>query len=164
MANYWNQHSIPHKGWTLLDVIDIREDGASEDETDYESCMMCGNEKIRYVHIVTHNEVDEDFRVGCICAQKMTNDYINPEKREKDLKNKNLRRINWAKKKWKVSVKGNDYLNKDGHFLSIFKNYKSGKYKCLIDKKFGSKEYDSTSLAKIGLFNKIEEMKVKGLW
>ena len=70
MANFWKQHGIPHKGWTLVDVIDVREDGQSEWETDYETCMMCGNEKIRYVHILEHPEVDEEFRVGCTCAEK----------------------------------------------------------------------------------------------
>lgn len=30
MANFWKQHGIPHKGWTLVDVIDVREDGQSE--------------------------------------------------------------------------------------------------------------------------------------
>ncbi len=40
MSNYWNISGVPHKGWNLIDVIDVREDGQSEDETDYEICMM----------------------------------------------------------------------------------------------------------------------------
>jgi hypothetical protein len=40
MANLWNTSGIPHKGWTLMSVIDIREYGQSADETDYEVCMM----------------------------------------------------------------------------------------------------------------------------
>lgn len=57
MANYWKLEGIPHKGWTYVDIIDVREDGRYEWETEYETCMMCGNEKIRYVHIVEHKEV-----------------------------------------------------------------------------------------------------------
>jgi hypothetical protein len=33
-----------------VDVVDLRADGESADETDYATCQMCGNEKIRYVH------------------------------------------------------------------------------------------------------------------
>jgi hypothetical protein len=95
MANFWKQQGVPHKGWTLVDVIDVREDGQPEWETDYETCMMCGNEKIRYVHIVEHPEIEEEFRVGCTCAEKMTSDYLNPKRREKELRNKASRRINW---------------------------------------------------------------------
>lgn len=75
----------------------VREDGQAKWETDYETCMMCGNEKIRYVHIVEHAEVGEAFRVGCTCAVKMTNDYLNPERRERELRNRANRRINWSK-------------------------------------------------------------------
>ena len=98
MPYYWKIPGVPHKGWSLDDVIDIREDGQAKWETPYESCMMCGNEKIRFVHIVSHPEVDEDFRVGCVCAEKMTGDYINPERREKDLRNRASRRSNWMGK------------------------------------------------------------------
>ena len=59
--------------------------------------MMSGNEKIRYVHIVEHAEVGEAFRVGCTCAEKLTNDYLNPERRERELRNRVNRRINWSK-------------------------------------------------------------------
>ena len=64
MTNFWKQNGIPHKGWTLVDVIDVREDGQSESDTEYEKCMMCGNEKIRYVHILEHAEISYEFRVG----------------------------------------------------------------------------------------------------
>lgn len=78
MADFWRQQGVPHKGWTLVDVSDVREDGQSEWETDYETCMRCGNEKIRYVHILEHCDVNEEFRVGCTCAEKMTIKQIFP--------------------------------------------------------------------------------------
>jgi hypothetical protein len=164
MSNHWKLSGIPHKGWTLIDVIDVREDGEAECDTDYETCMMCGNEKIRYVHVVSHEDINEDYRVGCVCAEKMTSDYINPKRRENDLRNRASRRLTWADKKWSTSKKGNTYLKKDEHLLTIFKDGKSDKYKCSIDKLFGSVTYDSIRAAKIGLFNKVEEMKDKGKW
>ena len=50
-GNRWDQPGVPHKGWHCVDVVDLRADGESADETDYATCQMCGNEKIRYVHM-----------------------------------------------------------------------------------------------------------------
>jgi hypothetical protein len=47
MSNYWKVAGVSHKGWKLIDVLDIRDEGQSEIETDYESCMMCGHKDIR---------------------------------------------------------------------------------------------------------------------
>lgn len=164
MCAHWNNKDVPHKGWILVDVIDVREDGQPPDETDYEKCMMCGNEKIRYVHIVEHNEIEEQYRVGCICAEKLTEDYVNPKEREKELKRKSNERISWIKKKWKISKSGNHYLNIDGNNIVVFDDKISGKLKCKINDKFGSKIYNDISAAKIGLYNKIEDLKKKGNW
>jgi hypothetical protein len=37
MSNYWNIPGVPHKGWTLEYVYDIRDGGQSIDETEYET-------------------------------------------------------------------------------------------------------------------------------
>jgi hypothetical protein len=97
MSNKWNLPNIPHKGWVLENVIDIREDGKSAAETDYKICMMCNNERIRYVHILSHHAVEEKYEVGCVCAEKLTNDYVNPKRLEKLLKLKTSRRTNFLK-------------------------------------------------------------------
>lgn len=164
MSNYWKQQGIPHKGWQLEDVIDIREDGQTEDETNYETCMMCGNEKIRYVHIVTHNDIGEEFRVGCTCAENMTNDYVNPKQREKLLRNRTNRRINWANKLWKTNVNGTYYLIYEERLLFIFIDKKTNKYKVKIHDTFGKKSFDTLTKAKIAIFNGIEYMKERGIW
>lgn len=164
MANYWKQHGIPHKGWKLIDVIDVREDGQEEWETDYETCMMCGNEKIRYVHIVEHFDVTEEFKVGCTCAEKMTSDYINPEKRERELRNRATRRANWIKKQWKISKNGNHYLNIDDRNLLIYRDEKTRKYKVKIKDTFGQKTFDTLEKAKIAVFNGMEYLKEHNKW
>lgn len=164
MANYWKEQGIPHKGWTLIDVIDIREEGQSELDTNYETCMMCGNEKIRYIHIVKHAEITEEFKVGCTCAERMTNDYINPGKRERDLRNRANRRVNWRKKDWKVSKNGNYFLNIEGRHLLIYKDKKTNKYKVKISEQFGHKTFDTLEKAKIAAFNRMEYLKEKGKW
>lgn len=124
MSNKWNLPNIPHKGWIIQDVIDIREDGQSVEETEYETCMMCNNERIRYVHILTHSEVTEEFKVGCVCAEKMTNDYVNPKKLEKGLRQKSSRRIQWIKKTWKETENHNLTLIVEGHRLIILQTRK----------------------------------------
>lgn len=164
MANHWKQQGVPHKGWQLEDVIDIREDGQEEWETEYETCMMCGNERIRYVHIVSHNDIVEDFRVGCVCAEKMTNDYSNPRRREKGLKSRATKRITWAKKQWKISQKGNYYLKKDEHLLLIFTDKKTNKFKVKIDEIYGNKFFNNLEKAKVAVFDGIEYLKAKGQW
>lgn len=164
MANYWRQQGVPHKGWTLVDVIDIRDDGQSEFETDYETCMMCGNEKIRYIHIVEHAEVREEFRVGCTCAEKMTNDYFNPQERERALRNKANRRVNWTRKQWKTSKNGNLYLNIEEMHLLIYKDKKINKYRVKIGETFGNKSFSNLQEAKIAAFNGMEYLKERGEW
>ncbi|MBI4968150.1 MAG: hypothetical protein HZC25_08550 [Rhodospirillales bacterium] len=118
--NHWSIPNIPHKGWTCIDVIDVRGDGQSTDETDYETCEMCGNEKIRYVHVMEHPDLETNFRVGCICAEKMSDDYVNPRRLESKLRNRAARRARWTSRSWKVSRQGNKYLNLEGFNLVIF--------------------------------------------
>lgn len=162
MDNLWKAPGIPHKGWELHTVIDLGEEGYSFDE--YETCMMCGQENIRYVHIVSHREINEDYRVGCVCAEKMTGDYVNPKRLETGLRNKAIRRRNWKKANWQWSKKGNLFLKKDTHRLIIFLDPKSNFYKCILDGEFGTKKYKNISEAKVGLFEKVEDLRLKGVW
>lgn len=168
MTNFWNTKGIPHKGWTLEDVYDVREDGQPEWDTTYETCMMCNNERIRYVHVLSHPEVSEQFKVGCTCAERMTEDYVNPKEREKELKKRSQKRISWLKKKWKVSKQGNYYLTLDGYVLVIMKVGETGKFKSYInkmDKKRGGKKlYNSVEEAKGEIFKVIEILKERGDW
>ncbi|GAB2820310.1 hypothetical protein [Ferruginibacter profundus] len=164
MNNHWNLPDIPHKGWRLLDVIDIREDGQSVEDTEYETCMMCGNDRIRFVHIVEHDEMHEEFKVGCDCAEKMTNDYVNPGKLERNLRNRAVRRSKWISKEWHVNEKGNQYLKKDYHFFLIFKDKKSGKFKCKIDDIWGENFFNTVEEAKAATFNGIDYLKEKEKW
>jgi hypothetical protein len=164
MPNYWKISGVPHKGWQLIDVEDIREDGQSECETDYECCMMCGHDKIRYVHIVSHDEYGEEFRVGCNCAEKMTGDYVNPERRERELRNRVKRRSAWNRKVWRVNEKGNLILKYDGHRITIFHPMSSNKYKVVINDIFGTKLFDDIHSAKLAAFKGVEYLKKKGDW
>lgn len=91
-AGRWDQLGVPHKGWHCVDVVDLRADGESADETDYATCQMCGNEQIRYVHVMAHPDLEDHFEVGCVCAEKMSDDYEGPKRRETRLRNRAVRR------------------------------------------------------------------------
>lgn len=47
----WDQLGIPHKGWILEGVEDIKEGHEFGEHFEYETCEMCQNERIRYVHL-----------------------------------------------------------------------------------------------------------------
>lgn len=164
VSNFWNIEGVPHKGWALISVIDVREGGLSVDDTDYETCMMCGNERIRYVHILEHDEYDGEFRVGCVCAEKMTDDYVNPRRMETDLRNRAVRKSKWLSKNWRVSKHGNFFLNKDDHNLVIYRDKNTKKYKCKIDEIWGHKAFDTLYQAKMAMFDGIEYLKERGDW
>ena len=123
----WNKPEVPHKGWQCIDVIDLGEDTESNEEIEYEKCEMCNNEKIRYIHIMKHPAYSRTLRVGCVCAEKMSEDYKNPRKREAELKNKALRKYNFNCKKWIFNPSKKTYSKK----------YK-GEYITIVESKYGN--------------------------
>jgi hypothetical protein len=135
-----------------VDVVDLRADGESADETDYATCQMCGNEKIRYVHIMEHPDLDENFDVGCVCAEKMSGDYEGPKRRENRLRNRAVRRKKWLTRTWRTSSKGNPFLNIQGHNVGVHINkFKRWGYR--IEGRFGAKTYPTMEAAKLALFD-----------
>lgn len=160
--NRWDQIGIPHKGWCCIDCIDVIGDDKLANETDYATCQMCGNEKIRYVHIMEHAEFGEQLEVGCICAVKMSGDYNTPKQREKLLKSRTARRDHWLKRKWRISrSKGNSYLNIKEHnkkYNLVVFYYKSKKrWGYEINKVYGQDTYATIDDAKLALFDDFYE-------
>lgn len=150
--NRWDTADVPHKGWTCVSVVDLRADDSSTDETDYATCQMCGNEKIRYVHIMEHPDLDENFEVGCVCAEKMSNDYVKPKQREAKLRSRAARRARWLQRKWRVSAKGNSFLNLEGYNLVVYQK-KTMRWGYKIGEKFSSQTYLTADEAKLALFD-----------
>lgn len=120
----WDKKDIPHKGWSCVDMVDLREDEYCMDiETlkseIYEQCQMCNQEGIRYVHIMEHPDYVGRLRVGRICAEKMESDYSAPKKRENGLRNRNSRMKNFFKREWKLNQKGNYVLKYKRELITI---------------------------------------------
>ena len=153
---------VPHKGWTLKDVIDLHIDECCS-YGDYEDCEFCGQEQIRYVHIISHPEYSKIIRVGCICAEHLTNDYVKPREIENKLRNRAARRQNWLKRKWKFSQKGSVYLKtKDGYHVGCFP-VEEGKFKAWIGKRTGKLYHLTIDEAKLAIFDALEKIRKKGL-
>ena len=108
----WSQAGVPHRGWTCVDVEDLEELA--------QFCEMCESAEIRYVHLMKHPDYPETLGVGCVCAERMEEDYVNPRLREKKIRSRAHRRNTWPKRQWKVSSKGNSYLNTEGFNLVVF--------------------------------------------
>ena len=119
----WNKADIPHKGWEYIGMEDLGEDVYPGDPIPYEQCEMCGKEKIRYVHLLKHPDYDGKIRVGCDCASKMICDYVTPQERERNLKNRVNRRKNFMKQEWyRKPETGNYTLRYKGDYITIMKS------------------------------------------
>jgi hypothetical protein len=94
----------------------------------------------------------------------MTDDYINPKRREQDLRNRASRRTNWVNKGWRMSQNGNYFMNFEGQHILIYIDKKTFKFKVKIDKRFGGKLFDNFHQARMAAFDGVEYLKGKGQW
>ena len=143
--NLWNQPGIPHKGWECVEMIDLGPDSQ-------EDCQMCGKENIRYVHVMKHENYGKILDVGCICAGKMTNDYEGSRQRDQAFRNKISRRNKWLVREWRISRKGNPFLNLRNHNVGCHQT-KNGEWGFRIDEDFSNKTYATLDDAKLALFD-----------
>ena len=157
-SGLWSQPGVPHRGWRCVGVEDIRPDGQPEYETEYATCQMCGNERIRFVHMMEHSEFDGVIEAGCVCAEKMSGDYVTPRLQEGRLRKKASRKARWLSRKWRTSHKGNHYLNVDGLNLVVFPaTFKPGRWSFSVDGEFSRTTYATHDEAKLALFEEFWE-------
>jgi hypothetical protein len=159
----WNKANVPHKGWKYLGMEDLGENLEPDDVIKYEQCEMCGNERIRYVHILEHPDYYGEIRVGCVCASKMIEDYVNPREKERELKNRVNRKKNFMKQEWRYKPStGNYSLRYKGDYITIIKSkFNSGwgvifKGKCQWD--YNGRMITDLNTAKIVAFNLFDEL------
>jgi hypothetical protein len=105
------RRDLPQTGWILLDVFD--------NYTAEFACQNCNFPHVRYVHELKHKKSDKIVRVGCVCAEHLTQDFATPRLREKVLRSLAGRRLRWPTLNWKRSHKGNLYLRKQGVVIVI---------------------------------------------
>ena len=158
MAYLWSQPGFPHKGWRCVGIHDLRDDGP-----DYTpgTCEACGNGSLRFVHTMHHDDWD-DITVGCDCAGKLEEDYVRAKAREKRLANRSRRRNNWLTREWRVSQKGNTYLNVKGCNVGVCPDNR-GRWRYWIKSPAtvfvgNSAIYDSMEKAKLALFDELDKI------
>lgn len=149
--NLWKREDVPHSGWTCTNVEDL---GAPVG-----ICEMCGYQIIRYVHHMEHPQY-RSLAVGCVCAGRMEGDIEGAKRRETEFKNKQARHMNFLKRKWKRSKKGNEYLKIDGHIVVLYQDTKGKNvWKYSVDNEFCKTGYSTREEAVEGVFCVLERMR-----
>ena len=82
---------------------------------------MCEWQQVRYVHHMRHADYHKVLEVGCDCAGYMQGDLTAARQRERTLKSRQKRRAKWTARKWKISKRGNPWLETKGHHITIFR-------------------------------------------
>jgi hypothetical protein len=108
----WSRPGVPHKGWTCIDIDDLGEPATT--------CEMCETMEIRYVHHMQHPNYPDVLECGCVCAGHMEDNFEGARQREKVLRNAGSRRRKWLTRNWRISGKGNPYLNVDGYNVVVY--------------------------------------------
>ncbi len=133
------------------------------------TCEMCEVQEIRYVHTMTHPNYAVELNVGCVCAEKMEDDYVRPRLREKALRSAAGRKKRWLSRKWKTSTRGNSYINTDGFNITIYAN-RGGSWSGRIEERdtgrsvASKKQYPTEDAAKLGAFDGMVFLKAKRGW
>lgn len=132
----WN---APLSGWECDRVIDMAE---GSDCTQLQTCELCDCSKVRYVHVMQHQNYFEDISVGCICAGIMEGDILAAKDRERKMKNRAKRKANYLKRNWNKTPNGTQTLRYKNHWLAIEPDrFNQTRYQVICDGKvIGSHE------------------------
>jgi hypothetical protein len=146
----WLVSGVPHRGWTCTNVTDL-------DEPSF-TCEMCEVMVIRYVHTMEHPDYPEPLDCGCICAGNMEEDYAAAERREREMKNRSLRRARFPQLSgWRETRAGNETIKtRDGFRVVVFPH--GAAWSGLVEdletgiKRFAQKRYSSPVEVKLAAF------------
>lgn len=147
--NLWKRDDVPHSAWQCVGVTDLGEPAGV--------CEMCGYQIIRYVHHMEHPQY-RPLDVGCICAGKMEGDVEAAKKREQEFKNKQARRANFGKRRWKNSRNGNPYLKIKNHLIVLYRHKDGTVWKYSIDSVFCPEIYRTREEALDAAFEALERV------
>jgi hypothetical protein len=124
---------------------------------------MCERQQIRYVHVMEHAEFPQRIRAGCVCAGNMESDTVAAKEREHRAKSLEARRRRWVEKVWRVSRRGNPFLNVDRFNVALFR--KEGAWSGRIEDKtsgktiFAKRRYADQNAAKLAAFDAVAVLK-----
>lgn len=93
------------------------------------TCELCSYEKVRYIHVMTHEKWDGEIYTGCVCAGFLQGD----EEQARDEEKRAKRKLSFMSKKWKqlsASEWGRKYKK---HQMRMV--FRSSRYFLQIDEK-----------------------------
>lgn len=148
LVGLWKS-DLPRKGWVLVDVIDTLDDG---EDFPGDHCQFCGT-GYRYEHLICHQDAPNAiYRVGCVCAEKLTHDYVNPRRREKELRSKAGKRRRWiTSSRWRYCIDGHLHRIDGSDSISILPA--DGGYRLTISNHIGRKTYSTLAEAKLAAYS-----------
>lgn len=112
----WSQAGVPHKGWSCIGTEDL-----GPDQDSWQTCEMCEAMAIRYVHSMSHPDYSGELGCGCVCAGHMEQDLQAARGRETALKKSVKQRQAFPRRReWRVSQKGNPWIQFEGWNITIF--------------------------------------------
>jgi hypothetical protein len=161
MHGKWSQAGVPQKGWSCIGVEDIGSPDAI--------CEMCEVQPIRYLHTMTHPNYATDLDVGCVCAERMEDDYVRPRLRQKAVQSAARRKKRWLTRDWKISARGNSYINTDGFNITIYADRSGGWSGRIEERRTGhfvasKKRYATEDSPKLAAFDGMVFLKTKRGW
>lgn len=110
-------------------------------------CEFCGTD-YRYEYEIYHPEVKTTCLVGCVCAEHLSGNYLDPRRRLSELKAKARRRDNFIKSGWS----GNKRRYKNLIVLLVLK--REG-MQVVVDGYLGKKRYKTEKEAKSAAFDAV---------
>jgi hypothetical protein len=155
MPGLLDNPEVPREDWRCMEVADILEKHGGPREM---VCEMCGVEKIRFAHVMEHDNFDEVLGVCVSCAERMTDDNVNPRRVEQGIRKKSEARDRWLAGDWYLSVRDNWVTNVEGVNMGVFPvKFQNGLWSCRIENKFFKGMYPSLDEAKYALFEEFWE-------
>jgi len=131
LGGRWLDPGFPTTGWVSGEIEDAGPDGRL--------CEMCQAVRTRFVHIMTNPDRPDVLSVGLGCAEKMTDDPYQAEKRERVFRDDLRVRSDWPRREWKISRIGNPYINSRGYNIAIWNKGGAGFGVTIqVQNKFGS--------------------------
>jgi hypothetical protein len=133
------------------------------------TCEMCETQQIRYVHSMQHTDFPEILAVGCVCAERMEDDYLGPKRRERIIRSSAGRKRKWLTRSWKVSTRGNIFINTDGMNITIYKK-QNKRWAGRIEERASGRsvnsrfDYPTVEAAKLAAFDAMIFLKTKRGW
>lgn len=123
--------ALPRVDWHCAEVVDLRAVPQAPPEV---LCEACGEKRIRYVHVLEHDDHPERIGVCAACAEAFTGDAVNPRAVEVKVRLKGAARDAWLDGPWRLSVRKNHVLELGGHSMSVFPvKFKDGLWGARLD-------------------------------